>query len=128
MKKNKIVLQTPKVLIADDDKELISCLEQALETEPFFCFFVNSTEDEVREARTGNYDFILTDLQMPYDEEGIDAIKEIRKFDKRVPIVMHTSYENPEVWQRARDAGANEVISKNATPLFEYGNIIRRYL
>ena len=41
---------------------------------------------------------------------------------------MHTSYENSEVWQRAREAGANEVISKNATPLFEYGNIIRRYL
>jgi len=117
----------PKILIADDDRELLRDLERVLKGEPFSTFFVRNAEDEIREARTGEYAFILTDLQMPNDEDGIYAIREIRKFSK-VPIVMHTSYENEVLWQRAREAGANEVISKQRTPLFDYAAIIRKYL
>ena len=121
-------MKPKNILIAEDDKELVSFLEKVLEKEPFSCFVVDNAEDEIREAQSGNYDVILTDLQMPSGEEGIYAIREIRKFDSKVPIVMHTSYENQEVWQRAIDAGANEVISKNSTSPFDYGDIIRSYL
>lgn len=119
--------KNPKILIADDDKGLLSDLEKVLLREPFSAFFVNNAEREIEEARTGKYDFILTDLQMPNDEDGIYAIREIRKFSQ-APIVLHTSYENEVLWNKAKEAGANEVISKNATSLFDYAGIIRRYL
>ena len=67
----------PKILIADDDRELLRDLERVLKGEPFSTFFVRNAEDQIREARTGEYAFILTDLQMPNDEDGIYAIREI---------------------------------------------------
>ena len=46
-------------------------------------------------------DLILLDIKMP-EMNGIDALKEIRKFDQDIPIIM----------QSARQAGSNGFVTK----------------
>lgn len=117
-----------KVLIADDDRGLLRDLEIALEGEPFSPFFVHSADEEIKEAKTDQYGLILTDLQMPNEGDGIYAIREIRKFNSKIPIVAHTSCNDKILWETARKAGADEIISKLKTSLLDYGPLIRRYL
>jgi CheY-like chemotaxis protein len=118
----------PRILIADDDRQLVSNLEMVLAKEPFAVCFVDSAEKEIEEARKGGYDLIVTDLQMPQGKEGIYAIKEIRKFDKKVPIVLHTSYHNDEIKQEALQAGADHVAWKHKMRIYYYGKMIKAYM
>lgn len=56
-------------------------------------------------------DMILLDIKMP-EMNGIDALKEIRKFDQDIPIVMQSAYAFENDMEAARAAGSNGFITK----------------
>ena len=57
------------------------------------------------------YDLILMDLQMPL-MSGYDATKEIRKYDKEIPIIALTAAAMVEDREKALDAGMNDHLGK----------------
>jgi CheY-like chemotaxis protein len=79
-----------------------------------------STSENGEEAMTllsssGPYmpDLILLDLKMPY-KDGIECLEEIRlnkKFD-RTPVLIYTTYEQPEYIQKAYELKANLYVQK----------------
>jgi YesN/AraC family two-component response regulator len=52
---------------------------------------------------------IITDYKMPI-MNGIDFIKEIRKIDNKIPIVMISGYDS--IKEQALEVGASQFISK----------------
>jgi CheY-like chemotaxis protein len=56
-------------------------------------------------------DLILLDIKMP-EMEGIEALKEIRKISKDIPIVMQSAYVFDTDMEAARKGGANDFITK----------------
>ncbi len=71
-------------------------------------------------------DLILMDIKMPV-LNGLEAITEIKKFRKDLPIIVQTAYAMPEDRERSMAAGGNEHLTKplNAVELFE---TINKYL
>ena len=58
-----------------------------------------------------NIDFILMDISMPL-LDGYEATKQIRTFNKTVPIVMQTAYSTIEDKEKAIEVGCNNFITK----------------
>ena len=71
-------------------------------------------------------DLILMDIKMP-EMNGIDALKEIRKFDKDIPIIMQSAYAFENDMEAARQAGSNEFMSKPIN-IKEFKSMITRFL
>lgn len=56
-------------------------------------------------------DLILLDIKMP-EMNGIEALKEIRKTDTQIPIIMQSAYAFENDMEAARAAGSNGFITK----------------
>jgi len=54
---------------------------------------------------------ILMDIKMS-DISGLEAVKEIRKFNKDIPIVAQTAYALEGDKEKAINAGCNDYLSK----------------
>ncbi|MDF9831060.1 ATP-binding protein [Parabacteroides sp. PF5-6] len=56
-------------------------------------------------------DLILLDIKMP-EMTGIEALKEIRKINTEIPIIMQSAYVFDSDMESARQAGASDFITK----------------
>ena len=73
----------------------------------------------------GRYDMIFMDLHMP-SMDGFEATREIRKQDKKIPIVALTAAIKEQDKEKVLDAGMNEFVSKPFKPA-ELQKLIRRF-
>jgi len=64
-------------------------------------------------------DLVLMDIKMPI-LSGLEAITEIKKFRKRLPIIVQTAYAMPEDRDKSIAAGGDEHLTKplNGEELF----------
>jgi len=117
-----------KILIADDKVDYRKSIAAALFSD-YETDFASNADEEIEKAKQNQYSLILTDNQMEdgYGNSGIYAIGQIRKFDKKVPIVFHTADNASEIFMEALLVGANEAMSK-ITNLEGYEKVIKKYL
>src|SRR5688572_10762087 len=80
----------------------------------------------IQAAKTTLYDLILMDLYLP-EMSGNEAIKKIREFDQRVPIVALISCLAEKNIFNAYEAGANDNVLKPVSSV-ELRQILMRYI
>ncbi len=106
-----------KVLLVEDN-ELNS--EIAIEILSEHNLIIDSANDgivaveKIKNAKEGDYDFILMDIQMPI-MDGYEATKQIRLLNevgKKIPIIAMTANAFEEDRQLAYKAGMNDFVSK----------------
>jgi DNA-binding response OmpR family regulator len=71
---------------------------------------VNGTE-ALRKIKTQKFDGVFLDVKMP-EMTGIEVLEEVRKSDKRLPIIIVTSSTSREAAIDSIAKGANEFILK----------------
>tara|TARA_B100000925_G_scaffold290490_1_gene275818 strand:+ start:4672 stop:6159 length:1488 start_codon:yes stop_codon:yes gene_type:complete len=82
-----------KILVVDDDQTLRETLRNSLE---FHDFVVSTAEDglkAVEEVRQNEFDLVVMDVNMP-NMNGIEALKEIKKINSSVIVIILTAYSN----------------------------------
>jgi DNA-binding NarL/FixJ family response regulator len=106
-----------KIMIADDHKILREGLKYMIENNSDFrvVALANDGHDAVKLSKTLDIDVIIMDISMPV-LNGIDAIKEIRKFNKSVPILVLTSMADDVNVSKAMLEGADGYVLKNISP------------
>ncbi len=57
-------------------------------------------------------DIVLLDINMP-EMNGIETLRQIRKLNKDVPVIMVTAYGNEEQLKEAKDLGASGFFNKS---------------
>ena len=57
------------------------------------------------------FDLVLTDETMP-DMSGVELVREVRRVRPELPIVLMSGYSGAQLTERARAAGAGEVLRK----------------
>ncbi len=103
-----------KILIAEDDEVNAILLTRILEKSLASVRVVSNGHDLLRHALDTNWDFILTDIQMP-GLDGFEATRQIRAHPghyKSLPIIALSAANLDEEQNRAKMAGITEWITK----------------
>ncbi|MFZ5722807.1 MAG: ATP-binding protein [Pseudomonadota bacterium] len=101
------------VLVVEDNPVNQMVTRRMLESLGHVVDIAGDGRDGVNQARTGNYDLVLMDLQMPH-MSGIDAAREIRKTGCLSRIVALSANALPEHRSAAEEAGMNGFLAKPA--------------
>ncbi len=114
MKKSEETQQNPyKVLVIDDDPDLIKSLERVLFDNNYVVYSATSGKEASSKLYSINPDIILLDMKMP-DMDGFQICQDIKKdpgFDD-VPVIILIETPEPEFMIKSFDSGAVDYIVK----------------
>jgi len=100
------------ILIAEDDEVNFRFLEAVLQDTGVQILHTSNGSQTVELCRTiSKIDLVLMDLKMPV-MDGFEATKEIRKFNKKLPIIAQTAFVQEDELQKCTQAGCNDHITK----------------
>ncbi len=100
-----------KILIIDDDEIARDVIVSLLSKEGFS---VKSARDGIEGLATikmNNFDLVITDLKMP-GADGIEVLKEAKRVDPRIAVVILTAYGTLDNALEAIRLGAFDYITK----------------
>ncbi len=99
-----------KLLIVEDDENIISILKYILEKEGFSLSFAKDGKKGLSLSLNENFDIILLDVMLPFIN-GFDILKEI-KSKKSTPVIMLTAMDDEDSKVRGFELGADDYVSK----------------
>lgn len=104
---------TERILLVDDEGELLVTLQQMLEA---LGYTINATSDSLDayerfRAAPQAVDLVLTDFTMP-DLTGIDLSRKIHALNPEVPIIMCTGFSERVAEAAAKAAGVCQLLLK----------------
>lgn len=100
-----------KILIADDEKNMIWAMKKALKDEGYRILTASDGEEAVGTILKDDPDLILLDLRMP-KLDGMDVLKKIKENNIKSPVIMITAHGTMESAVDAMKLGAIDYISK----------------
>ncbi len=100
-----------KILIVDDEKLMRISLESQLKKEGYYVKSIDNAVDGLKIVKTEEYDIVVTDLRLS-GMTGIDFLKEIKKYDQEIIVVIMTAYGTLESAVSAIKEGAYDYIAK----------------
>ena len=101
------------ILLGEDDLEVRSYLEMALKCQGYTVELAQDGEEVLaclQESETP-FSAILLDIIMPR-RDGLEALREIRRINKEVPIIMVSGASSPLNVVEAMKNGANDFLAK----------------
>ena len=115
-----------KILLVEDNEINQEVASMFLKKAGIEVDIANNGEEAVKKQKRnqGLYDLILMDLQMPI-LSGYDATKQIREFDKDIPIVALTAAAMIEDKQKVLEVGMNDHLGKPINSEELYNTIIK---
>lgn len=84
------VAQARRLLVIEDDRELIDLLTMHLTAEGYQVDAAADGEAGLRAFQSGQYGLVILDWMLP-SLSGIDVLREIRSADTRTPVLMLTA-------------------------------------
>ena len=113
-----------RVLVVDDDSLLRKLIADQLARAEFDAVPAASGKEALEVLREADYDVVLLDIMMP-DLSGLDALREIRKFEDPPEVIMLTADTSLSTGVEAMRHGAYDYLTKPAT-LDEMEAVIRK--
>lgn len=98
------------ILICDDEAGVRESLKLILERD-YTLFYARNGKEAVQTLKTIRPDMAIMDVKMPHSN-GLEALRSIRKFDRRTPILIITGYESSDVAAQAIQLGATDYLTK----------------
>ena len=101
----------PKVLVIDDEPDLLELLELTLSRMGLDTTRAESVGEAIRLLDREAYDLCLTDMRLP-DGEGLRVVEHINQKGLDVPVAVITAYGSAENAVAALKAGAFDYLAK----------------
>ena len=105
-----------RVLVADDQPDVLEALRWLLTGEGYAADFVSSTDGVMERLRAESYDLLLMDLNYSRDttsgREGLELIPRVRAHDPALPIVVMTGWGSIDTAVDAMRRGAKSFVQK----------------
>jgi DNA-binding NtrC family response regulator len=107
---------TPRILIADDQPDVLEALRLLLKGEGFETTTASSPAEVLATVERADVDLALIDLNYTRDttsgNEGLDLLSALRGLDSTLPIVVMTAWGSVEGAVEAMRRGARDYIEK----------------
>jgi DNA-binding NtrC family response regulator len=105
-----------RVLIADDQPDVVEALRMLLKGEGYQTEAVTSPAGVLHALEAGDFDVLLMDLNYTRDTtsglEGLDLLSRIQQIDGGLPVVVMTAWGSVELAVEAMRRGARDFVQK----------------
>ncbi|OLE54892.1 MAG: sigma-54-dependent Fis family transcriptional regulator [Acidobacteria bacterium 13_1_20CM_3_53_8] len=105
-----------RVLIADDQQDVLEALRLLLKNENYRITTAASPAEVLPAIEADDFDLVLMDLNYARDttsgQEGLDLLSRIRAADSALPVVVMTAWGSVELAVEAMRRGARDFIQK----------------
>lgn len=105
------IFENVHILVVDDNRINQKITQKILEKRQFKCSLADDGEQAITLVKENTFDLILMDIHMP-KVDGVEATRQIRTFNKEIPIVALTAVELDEMRAAIMDSGMNDIILK----------------
>jgi sigma-B regulation protein RsbU (phosphoserine phosphatase) len=113
---NTICAAQPRILVADDQPDLIDALRLLLKREDIYVDSAASPEAALTAIAAGPFDLLLMDLNYTTDttsgREGIDLLSRVQALDHELPIVVMTGWGSVDLAVEAMRRGVRNFVQK----------------
>jgi DNA-binding response OmpR family regulator len=100
-----------KVLLAEDEPSLAMIIKESLETRNFEVHLSSDGEQANLEFQKNTFDILVLDVMMP-KKDGFTFAKEIRKVNKKIPIIFLTAKSQTQDVVEGFTIGGNDYLKK----------------
>ena len=110
------VSNQPRVLVADDQIDVLEAIRLLLKGEGYQCEQVTSPQAVVNAIEAKDFDLLLMDLNYTRDttsgQEGLDLLTRLQTVDPTLPVVVMTAWGSVDLAVEAIRRGARDFIQK----------------
>jgi DNA-binding NtrC family response regulator len=111
-----VTTQVPRILIADDQRDVLEALRLLAKGEGYQADTVDSPAAALKALEQRDYDTVLIDLNYARDttsgEEGLDLLARIHAADESLPVIVMTAWGSVNLAVEAMRRGARDFIEK----------------
>ena len=100
-----------KILVVDDEIAIRNLLKEFLNRKGYDVYTASDGRAAIAEVKEIGPHIVLLDIMMP-GMGGIDTLKEIRRIDPKVGVIMVTAISDQQLGKRAMELGAFDYITK----------------
>ncbi len=112
-----------RVLMVDDNIEHLELCRETLPADEFYLDVATTPADALGKLQLSSYDIVVLDYRLP-GMSGLDLLIKIRGKGHKVPIVLVSAIDDPDLSMKAMKAGASDYIVKK----FRYYSMLRERL
>ncbi|MHB8174727.1 MAG: sigma-54-dependent transcriptional regulator [Nitrospirota bacterium] len=99
------------ILVVDDEENAREGLSKILSKEGYRVETAANGKEAIDNLKDQRYDLVITDMRMPL-MDGFEVLREIKKMDENIGVIMITAYGEVESYLEAMNMGAFEYINK----------------
>ena len=100
-----------RVLIVDDEEELITALAERLEIRGFLPVTAFTGERAMELVRESAFDLVLLDIKMP-GVDGLEVMRRMKREKPGLPVILLTGHLSKRTNVAGMNAGADEYLLK----------------
>lgn len=112
-----------RVLMVDDNLEHLELCRETLPEDEFYLDVATTPSDAMGKLQLSTYDIIVLDYRLP-TMSGLELLTKIRGKGYKVPVVLVSAIDDPDLSMKAMKAGASDYIVKK----FRYYSMLRERL
>jgi two-component system, OmpR family, copper resistance phosphate regulon response regulator CusR len=100
-----------RILIVEDEPRISSFIEKGLAANGFTTSVVQSGNEGLILADSGEFDLLILDIGLP-DRDGFDVLRELRTRNKTLPVVILTARDGVPDKVEGLEGGADDYVTK----------------
>jgi len=100
-----------KILVVDDESHIVRLLKKYLKSESYKVYTATDGAEAIKKVMEVNPRIVLLDIIMP-DMSGIDVLKEIKRINPKISVIMATAVIDEKLAKKAMQYGADDYITK----------------
>ncbi|MDD2699391.1 MAG: response regulator [Arcobacteraceae bacterium] len=104
--------QKTKILILDDEKDILNVIERFLNRRAMIdVVTITNPIEAIELIRHGDFKMLLTDIMMP-EMNGVEVLKEVIKIRPDIKVIMMTAYSTIDKILECEKIGATDYVTK----------------
>jgi len=93
-----------QILLVDDESQAIGTIKPKIESWGYEVITASSGEEAIKKVKLQLPDLLLLDINMP-ERDGVETLKEIREFNRELPVVMLADFATERILKETKGLG-----------------------